>query len=190
MSQHEFSEQAKIHFHYLIDEYGFAVTEERYDPEAFGNSLVRFHSRDVDVIIGLDRGQVLIDFSPHGVAAGDQFGLPSIVSFLASEAAEPTYVFPETWDNYDDMIEWQLARLARLLRQSCVPVLRGGFSDWKAIGDLRKSEAEEAYRSIAGKEPIRQGECGSNCLSCQVWIPVSEPGCGARPLGRAPWHSG
>ena len=156
MSQHEFTEQAKTHFHYLVDEYGFAVAEERQDPEAFGNGLVRFHSDDVDVIIVLDRGQVLIDFSPRGVVAGDQFGLPSVVSFLTSKAAEPVYVFPETWDDYDDVIEWHLERLARLLRQTCAPVLRGGFSDWKAIRDLRRSEAEEAYRSIAGEEPIRQ----------------------------------
>ena len=141
MSEREFANQTRGHFRYLTDEYGFVVVEERSDPEAFGNSLVRLRSDAVDLIIVLDRGQVLIDFDPRGMAPGDQFGLPSVVRFLAPEADEPAYVFPETWDNYDDMIEWQLERLARLLRKTCAPVLQGEFSDWKAIEALCWREA-------------------------------------------------
>jgi hypothetical protein len=157
MPQYKFTEQAGTRFRYLIDDYGFSVVDERYDPEAFGNSLIRFRSSDVDIVVVLDRGQVLIDISPYPMAQDYRFGLPSVVEFLAPEAGEPAYVFPETWENYYDMIDSQLERLARVLRQQCSSVLRGEFSDWEAMSDFRKKEAEEGYRSLTGRDPIELG---------------------------------
>jgi hypothetical protein len=154
MTQYRFTEQARRRFHYLIDDYGFSVVDERYDPDAFGNSLVRFRSSAVDVVLVLDRGQVLIDINPYPMIEDYQFGLPSVVEFLAAEAGEPVYVFPETWENYYDMIDSQLERLARVLRQRCSSILRGEFSDWEAMSDFRKKEAEEGYRRLTGKDPI------------------------------------
>mgnify|MGYP000219498111 CR=1 FL=1 len=155
MTQYIFTEQAKQHFHYLIDDYGFSVVDERYEPEAFGNSLIQFRSSAIDIMVVLDRGQVLIDVSPYPRLSNYQFGLATVVKFLAPEANEPVYIFPETWEDYDDMIEWQLTRLARMLRQYCAPVLRGEFSDWETMNECRKKEAEEEYRRLIGKDPIR-----------------------------------
>ncbi len=154
MTQYIFTEQAKQHFHYLIDDYGFSVVDERYEPEAFGNSLIQFRSSAIDIMVVLDRGQVLIDVSPYPRPSNYQFSLATVVKFLAPEANEPAYIFPETWEDYDDMIEWQLTRLARVLRQYCVPVLRGEFSDWKTMNECRKKEAEEGYKRRTGKDPI------------------------------------
>lgn len=154
MTQYKFIEQTKRHFRYLIDDYSFSVVDEEYDPEAFGNSLVRFRSSTADVVLVLDRGQVLIDINPYPMMQDCQFGLPSVVKFLAPEVSEPAYIFPETWENYNDMIDSQLERLARVLRQYCSSVLRGEFSDWEALSDSRKKEAEEGYRRFTGMDPI------------------------------------
>lgn len=154
MTQYKFTENVKRFFSYLIDDYGFLVVGERYDPEVFGNSLVRFRASYVDILVVLDRGQVRIDINPYPMTQGYQFGLPSVVRFLAPEAGEPAYVFPETWQDYSGMINWQLERVACVLQQYCSSVLRGEFSDWKAISDLQKKEAEDGYRRLTGKEPI------------------------------------
>jgi len=152
MKQHAFAEQVKKHFHYLVDDYGFSVVDEKHDPEAFGNSLVDFQSSTAVIRVLLDRGQVLVDIRPSIEPPTFWFDLGSLVEFLAPEADEPVYVFPETWDNYYEMIEWQVARLARVLRQYCALVLRGEFSQWREIDKRRKKSAEEGYRALTGKD--------------------------------------
>lgn len=154
MGQYVFAEQIKKHFHYLIDDYGFSVIDERYDHEAFGNSLVQFRSSTTDVVVVLDKGQVLIDISPYPEIPNYRFGLATVVEFLSPDADEPAYIFPEKWDNYYGMIDWQVTRLTRVLRQYCAPVLRGEFSKWKEMDEIRRKETEDRYRALTGKVPI------------------------------------
>ncbi len=155
MEQYVFAEQVKERFRYLIDDHGFSVVDERYDPEAFGNSLVDFQSSNTVIRVLLDRGQVLIDIGPCPRSPDYWFGLASVVEFLAPEADEPAYIFPETWDSYYDKIDWQVVRLARVLRQYCAPVLRGEFSRWKEMAERRSKEAGDIYRALTGKDPIK-----------------------------------
>lgn len=152
MKEHAFAEQVKKHFHYLIDDYDFSVVNEKSDPEAFGNSLVDFQSGTTAVRVTLDRGQVLVDMRPLTESSTSWFSLGSVVEFLAPEADEPVYVFPETWDHYYDMINGQVSRMARVLRQYCAPVLRGEFSQWKEIDERTRKGAEEEYRALTGKD--------------------------------------
>lgn len=154
MTQYSFTDRAKEHFSYLMDDYGYSVAEERYEPEAFGNSLVRFHSRMVDISIVLDRGQVLVDISPYLSQSNYQFGLPSLLDFLRPGTETSVYVFPETWEDYDDMVEQQLVRLAHTLREDGGQLLTGEFSDWEAVYQREKKRAEEGYRKLTGKDPI------------------------------------
>jgi len=77
------------------------------------------------------------------------------MEFLAPGLDEPVYIFPETWDNYYDNIDWQVMRLAGLLRQHCTPVLKGEFSKWKEMAEARRKDALEGYRRLTGKDPIR-----------------------------------
>jgi len=150
-----FAEQVKAHFHCLIDDYGFVVVSERFDPEAFGNSLVDFQSRNTVVRVLLDRGQVTIDIGPYPRSPGYWFDLSSIIEFLVPETGEPVYVFPDTWDNYNDMIIWQVARLSRVLQQYGAPVLTGDFFEWKKIADIRSKKVEDEYRTLTGKSPAK-----------------------------------
>ena len=117
MEQYVFVEQVKKRFRYLTDDYGFSVVDERYDPEAFGNSLVQFQSSLVGVRVALDRGQVLIDIGSSSEPQVSWFSLPNVVKYLAPELDELAYVFPERWDDYYHMVDWQVIRLAHLLQR-------------------------------------------------------------------------
>ncbi len=74
-----------------------------------------------------------------------------MMDFLAPEAGEPAYVFPETWDSYSGMIDWPVNRIARMLRQYCSSVLTGQFSGWKELERRRRKEAKDGYEVLTGK---------------------------------------
>jgi hypothetical protein len=156
MEQYVFTDQVKKYFHYLTEDYGFSiVAEEKSNRQAFGNSLIEFRSSTASVIVTLDRGQVLIDMGPYPEVPGYQFSLVTVIEFLASGLNEPVYIFPEQWDNYYDMIDWQVMRLAGLLRQYCTPVLKGEFSKWKEMDEIRTKTALDDYKRLTGKDPIK-----------------------------------
>jgi hypothetical protein len=142
----------KTGFQYLISDYGFSVTDERYDPQSFGNSLVEFRSKETAIRLVLDRGQVLVDLGPISWDPNSWCSLSSMMEVLAPEGGEPAYVFPETWESYSGMVDWQINRLARLLRQYCSLVLTGQFSGWKELARRRTKEAEDGYRALTGKD--------------------------------------
>jgi len=155
MNDYVFTEQVKKKFRYLVDGYGYSVVDEVYDPEAFGNSLVQFRSDSVDIFIVLDRGRVLIDIAPYPNVSNHKFGLPTIIEFLAPEAGEMSYIYPEKPGDYYEKIDWQIDRLTTLLQQYAVPVLNGEFSDWQELDERRQKQALRAYRKLAGKDPIK-----------------------------------
>ncbi|MEM3434463.1 MAG: hypothetical protein QXP27_09885 [Candidatus Methanomethyliaceae archaeon] len=150
-----FNEHVKRRFRYLIENYGFLVIDEKYDPEAFGNSLVDFQSDSIVMRVLLDRGQAMVDFRPRAEPSETWYGLDSVIEFLAPEADEPTYIFPETWDNYQDMIKWQVDRLANVVQRYCARVLRGEFSEWEEMAEARSRKAISEYRALTGRSPVR-----------------------------------
>lgn len=154
MGECDFIEQAREQFRYLVDDFAFRVGAERYDPDSFGNALVEYESAAADVRITLDRGQVLIDVKQHSESWSTSFGLPTILSYLAPNVDEPPYVFPDAGD-YCERVSWQLARLARVFRQFCGPILTGEFSDWDTMLRLRREQSEDEYRRLTGKARVR-----------------------------------
>ncbi len=155
MGECSFIELVKKHFGYLVEKYGFAVVAERYDPEIFGNGLVRFQSPSVIITVVLDRGQVLTDVQPYPEILGREFGLGTIIEFLAPEVSEPVYVFPDEWDDYWAMIEWQTARVACMLSRHCVSLLAGRFSEWEELNNIRKVQALNKYRALTGTNAVK-----------------------------------
>jgi len=137
MGQYEFVKRVKEQFRYLTDDYDCSVVDERYEPESFGNSLVQFQSSVVDVRVTLDKGQVLIDSRPSSQSPISWFSLPTVLKHLAPNLDEPAYVFPESWDDYYQMVDWQLVRLAHLFHQFCSPILAGEFSLWETMAKSR-----------------------------------------------------
>jgi hypothetical protein len=154
MEQYVFTDQVKKYFHYLIEDYGFSVVEERDRYDAAGDSFIQFRSSAISITVALDRGQVLIDMEPYPGVPGYQFGLVSVIEFLAPDLDEPVYIFPEKPDNYYDRIDWQVMRLAGLLRQYCTPVLKSEFSKWKEMAEIRRKTVWDDYKRLTGKDPI------------------------------------
>ena len=151
----QFVELVKKHFQYLLDDYGFSVVDERYEPQVFGNSLVQFHSSNMEIMIVLDRGHVSIDISPHPNPLGYQFGLSTILEYLVPEVERLAYDYSEAPDDYYSRIIWQITRFAPLLHEHCDKVLRGEFSDWKEMDERREKRALREYRALTGKDPIK-----------------------------------
>lgn len=147
MREYSFAKRVKEHFSYLVDKYGFSIVEERYDPKVFGNGLVRFQSLTLSISVVLDRGQVLIDFTPYPEMPGYQFDLGTVIKFLALANRETAYIFPEKWDDYYEMIEHQIVRAAHMLKQYCAPVLKGQFSEWNKMYESQKREALDKYKA-------------------------------------------
>lgn len=155
MHRYMFTERVKEKFRYLVEEYGFSVADERYDPDAFGNSLVDYQSGKTTIRVLLDRGEVTIGVGPYPLASDCWFDLSSVLEFLAVHISEPLYIFSEEWDRHDDMIDWQVSRLAHLLQQCCSSVLRGEFTKWKEMEQLRRKKSENEYRILTGRDPIK-----------------------------------
>jgi len=160
MEQYSFIERVKTSFQYLVDDYGFSIANERYDPQSFGNSLVEFRSETTAIRLILDRSQVLVDLGPISWNPNSWFSLSSVMEFLAPEAGESAYVFPETWESYYDMIDWQVNRLAHILRRYCSLVLTGQFDAWEELERRRRKEAENGYKVLTGKDFPKKGNVG------------------------------
>lgn len=75
MHRYMFTERVKEKFRYLVEEYGFSVADERYDPDAFGNSLVDYQSGKTTIRVLLDRGEVTIGVGPYPLASDCWFDL-------------------------------------------------------------------------------------------------------------------
>jgi hypothetical protein len=155
MKQYIFTEKVREHFRYLIDDYGFSVIREQHAPETFGNGLVEFQSKSAHIRVILDKGQVLIDLAPYQAIQDYWFDLSSVIEYLAPQSNEPVYVFPETAGNSYETIDWQVSRLAGMLRQHCVPVLKGEFSQWQELFERSRNEADDLYRALTGKVPLK-----------------------------------
>jgi hypothetical protein len=150
MELNQFQELVERHFSYIS-------TDERYSvarilgSESFGNALIEYQSKETILRISLDKSQVLIDIKPRSTTHISWFGLPSLIEFLAPESNEAAYVFPDKWDDYDDMIEWQVKRVARILHQYCEPILSGKFTKWKKVEKMRLKKVRKDYKDITGE---------------------------------------
>ncbi|MCH7589365.1 MAG: hypothetical protein IIC78_15215 [Chloroflexi bacterium] len=146
-----FQEMVERNFSYLTNEFGFSMVR-KHSSESFGNALLEYQTEKTFLRIALDRSQVLIDVKPLSSTDDSWFGLPSLVEFLAPDFDETAYIFPEKWDDYDDMIEWQIERVARILRQYCEPILSGKFSKWKKVDKMRLKKIRREYKDITGED--------------------------------------
>jgi len=155
MEQYDFSNKVKEQFQYLTEDYDFSITDEEYYSEGFGNIFVRYRSVSLDIAVGLDRGQVYVDVSPRPPRQDYQFGLPTIIQFTTPGAEDFTYIYPEEPDDPYQRINWQISRVAHLLRKYCSSVLKGEFTGWDEMDEWRRQKVLEVYRGIKNQDPIR-----------------------------------
>ncbi len=130
----------KKHFRFLVDEYGSTVTHESFHPEAMGNAEVVFESALAGICVVCDRNQVLIMFGLLSQARRDWSEFANVVKVFAPDIAA-VYVFPKDYSNLESALESQVSRLAQVMRQYCVSVLRGDFS---GLDQARQAEHDGA----------------------------------------------
>ena len=114
------------YFGYLVNDFGFELERKQFDPGAMGNAVLVFKSRTVSIEIVVDRNDVLISIGDPLDRRWDWFEFTDVMKYYAPEI--PTaYVFPQkTSDNtWDEMVEIQVDRLSKMLRQYCEPLLKG-----------------------------------------------------------------
>jgi len=148
-----FFDQVEQHFRYLVDEYGFSVIcRERY--ESFDNAEVIIQSRDCRIRILREKGQVFVDAAPLPPSE-DWFDLTEITAYLSQGADSWKYETPDRGD-YDSRIEWQVKRLADILRsylpQICELFRKGIFEQKLAkLLEFRNQQFKERWGQYVRK---------------------------------------
>ena len=160
MTPNLFSDLVKQHFSYLLNDYGFAVADERYYPQAMGNAEVWLKSNLVGLRIVLDRGQVLVSLGPLSQPERDWFELYDVIRFFSPSLN--VYEFPEDFSDYKAALETQIKRLALVILHYCDPLLRSDFSMQEKIRDVETKQVEELLGDLnkMSQEYHKSGSAG------------------------------
>lgn len=157
MEGHPFTNQVRKHFRYLLDDYSFSVLSERYSPDVFGNWITVLRSKDCQIRIILDRGQVFLDAGPSS-APTEWFDLSVITAFLREGSGDENWAYslPEGSID-DDTIDRRLANLAGLLRKYCDEIIQlfheDNFKQREAeLKQFRKKRSEERWKRLGVME--------------------------------------
>jgi hypothetical protein len=73
------------HLHFLIDEFGFSITEARFD-QAMGNAVVIFAKNKTRIEVVRDRGQVLVSLGDEELDRWDWVEFAEAVKFLSGKS--------------------------------------------------------------------------------------------------------
>ena len=136
------------HFKFLMDEYGYHIEEKEFSPEAMGNAYVTFKSELIGIEIVIDRNQVLVTIGDQLQPRAEWFEFTDTLKYFAP--LEIPYEFGEKTgaNTWEDVIEFQLSRLATIFRQYCDPLLKGDLSmkaEIQLIEDKRVDEMLKRY---------------------------------------------
>jgi len=127
------------HLHFLLDEFGFSITEARYDQE-MGNAVVIFAKNKTRIEVVRDRGQALISLGDEGLNRRDWVEFTEAIKFL-SDKSEPVYLF--TLSNTPISDDAQVLHLATLMREYCEQLLFGKMSIIQLRDAIRTHRTQE-----------------------------------------------
>jgi hypothetical protein len=142
MGSYLFNQLARKHFQYLIDDYGFTQSEDIYDPEFFGFSVVEFRSATAIVRLDNDHGGEIV-FAYLGDASdpkgNDHISMSAVVQYLNPEDVNPEAFEAVKAIRSDSGWDTQLREYARILHQYCELFLQpdfqwGEFHAWQDRG--------------------------------------------------------
>jgi hypothetical protein len=142
-SQSSFAEIARLHFGYLISEYGFhadvlAIEQSGMCVQGFTSEACHLNVRQVG-------SQVLVDIGPATGGDGDeQCDLCEIVT-LRAPGAGFQYVFdPDAYTrDPHGYLSREMGRLAGLVRYHCGDMLQG---DFRVLADLNVARSQDLAR--------------------------------------------
>jgi hypothetical protein len=132
------------HLHFLIDEFGFSITEARYDQE-MGNAVVIFAKYKARIEIVRDRDQALISLGDEGLERWDWVEFAEAVEFLSGKL-EPVYLFTSSNTPLSD--DAQVSHLSILMRRYCEPLLTGKISITQLRDAIRTRRTQETQAHL------------------------------------------
>lgn len=127
-------------FRFLVDELGFNISTAKFEPENFGNCIIRLETSKVGVNIVLDRGQLFIYIGQRTKVEDEWFDIRDVIKYFAPHI-EPVYIFPEELTGQANIL-FQARRLADLIKTYCTPLLQGDFSMENDIRNIQLKRVE------------------------------------------------
>jgi len=113
METSSFFDLIEKHFLYLVDEDRFSVVKrKRYD--SFDNTEIVLQSQECRIRVLRERGQVFVEAGPL-LSTEEWYDLATLIAYLTRETEELNYEIPD-YSDYDTRIEWQVKRLAGILK--------------------------------------------------------------------------
>ena len=115
----------KQNFQFLVDEFHFINTQDKHSPSNL-YAVIEYQTEYTQVIIALDRGQVLINIGKSSWPKKEFFDFTYVVNYF-NPSIEEVYIFPEELKG-EDSIEFQAKRLSEIMHDNCQQILSGDFS--------------------------------------------------------------
>jgi hypothetical protein len=135
----------KQHFQFLIDEFGFAIIKESYDPGLNSVSgVVTYQSRSVNIEIEVDRAELLLKIGGRKSDRAKWFDFEDVMQIFAPEV-EDVYRRSGAVQTLKDSVaaSARIRYVALLLRQYCQPLLAGDFVMLPEIKDTENLRAKK-----------------------------------------------
>jgi len=88
------------------------VKRKRYD--SFDNTEIVLQSQECRIRVLRERGQVFVEAGPL-LSTEEWYDLATLIAYLTRETEELNYEIPD-YSDYDTRIEWQVKRLAGILK--------------------------------------------------------------------------
>ncbi len=145
----------KQHFQFLINEYGFSIIKESYNPEMkAGNGSVVYQSKLVTLEILVDKTEVQIKIGQRKLPGEKWFDFRDVMKCFAPEV-EDVYLRSGAALTFKDSfaIEARMLNLAVLLRKYCEPLLGGDFS---MKDKIREAEEKRTQHPWSDRKPSSQ----------------------------------
>lgn len=140
------------YFDYLVNEYGFHIERKEFAPETMGNAIVVFKSSVVGIEIVLDRDFVSICMGDQADPRRQWFEFTDILKYFAP-SIEKAYIFPEktSGNTWDEIVNSQMSRLAKVLRQYCEPFIKGDLSGKEQIKRIEEERTAELHEYLTNR---------------------------------------
>ena len=137
------------YFSFLISEYSFRIEKKEYDASAMGNCFIVFVSSRIGIEVVIDRDQVLIAVGDQLTSRDKWFDFSYVYQYFSNTTDSPYKFPPKTGDNtWDEIVDIQLQRLSDLLKQYCVPLLKGDLSMQKEFKVREQKYTKSLMRQL------------------------------------------
>jgi hypothetical protein len=152
MKQKTFSALVRQYFGFLIEEYGYSLTENLYSTQPFGDGIIQLQSNKIIISIMLDREELSILIGPSTEPEIARLSVEIVVDYLTGGKVKS--IISGEWHIWSSTsrIEKRLLKYAKALRKYCEHLLRGDLSGWLGIYKYFVKNLQDEYRSMTGEE--------------------------------------